>query len=80
MLIVNLQNKKKIPILEKEFEFWMKTLKPHVKSSVLAKINEKFGKDRRTALCRILETIIFRDFFPRLNNQAAQLFSCCFQP
>ena len=47
-MIIDLSKQKKFPVLNKEFEFWLKTLKPHVKSSVLAKIlSEKFGKNSK---------------------------------
>ena len=48
VVIMDLSKQKKIPVVNKEFEFWLKTLKPHVKNSVLAKIlSEKFGKNRQ---------------------------------
>ena len=48
VVIIDLSKQKKIPVVNKEFEFWLKTLKPHLKSSVLAKIlSEKFGKNKR---------------------------------
>ena len=56
VVIVDLSKQKKIPIINKEFEFWLKTLKPHVKSSVLAKIlSEKFGKNRRALYAEFLK-------------------------
>ncbi|MEL0215641.1 MAG: 16S rRNA (cytidine(1402)-2'-O)-methyltransferase [Burkholderiaceae bacterium] len=54
--IIDLSKQKKIPVMNKEFEFWLKTLKPHVKSSVLAKIlSEKFGKNRRAVYAEFLK-------------------------
>ena len=56
VVIIDLSNQKKISVLNKEFEFWLKTLKPHVKSSVLAKIlSEKFGKNRRAVYAEFLK-------------------------
>ena len=56
VVIIDLSKQKKISVLNKEFEFWLKTLKPHVKSSVLAKIlSEKFGKNRRAIYAEFLK-------------------------
>ena len=56
VVIINLSKQKKIPVLSKEFEFWLKTLKPHVKGSVLAKIlSEKFGKNKREVYAEFLK-------------------------
>ena len=56
VVIVNLSKQKKFLELNKEFEFWLKTLKPHVKSSVLAKIlSEKFGKNRQALYSEFLK-------------------------
>jgi len=56
VVIIDLSNQKKISVLNKEFEFWLKTLKPHLKSSVLAKIlSEKFGKNRRSVYSEFLK-------------------------
>ena len=56
VVIIDLSNQKKISVLNKEFEFWLKTLKPHLKSSVLAKIlSEKFGKNRRVVYSEFLK-------------------------
>ncbi|MDA9690233.1 16S rRNA (cytidine(1402)-2'-O)-methyltransferase [Betaproteobacteria bacterium] len=56
VVIVNLSKQKKISTVSKEFEFWLKTLKPHVKSSVLAKIlSEKFGKNRQAVYAEYLK-------------------------
>ena len=56
VVIIDLSNQKKISVLNKEFEFWLKTLKPHLKSSVLAKIlSEKFGKNRREVYAEFLK-------------------------
>ena len=56
VVIIDLSNQKKISVLNKEFEFWLKTLKPHLKSSVLAKIlSEKFGKNRRAVYSEFLK-------------------------
>ena len=54
VVIIDLSNQKKISVLNKEFEFWLKTLKPHMKSSVLAKIlSDKFGKNRRAVYSEV---------------------------
>jgi len=56
VVIIDLSNQKKISVLDKEFEFWLKTLKPHLKSSLLAKIlSEKFGKNRRAVYSEFLK-------------------------
>ena len=56
VVIINLSKQKEFLELNKEFEFWLKTLKPHVKSSVLAKIlSEKFGKNRQTLYSEFLK-------------------------
>ena len=56
VVIIDLSKQKKISLHNKEFEFWLKTLKPHVKNSVLAKIlSEKFKKDRRTVYAEFLK-------------------------
>ncbi len=56
VVIINLTEQKKIFELNKEFEFWLKKLKPHVKSSVLAKIlSEKFGKNRQAVYLEFLK-------------------------
>ena len=56
VVIIDISKQKKISVLNKEFEFWLKTLKPHVKSSVLAKIlSEKFGKNRRAIYAEFLK-------------------------
>ena len=56
VVIIDLSNQKKISVLDKEFEFWVKTLKPHLKSSLLAKIlSEKFGKNRRAVYSEFLK-------------------------
>ena len=56
VVIIDLSKQTKIPVNNKEFEFWFKTLKPHVKSSVLAKIlSEKFGKNRRAVYAEFLK-------------------------
>lgn len=56
VVIIDLSKQKKISVLNKEFEFWLKTLKPHVKGSVLAKIlSEKFGKNRRAIYAEFLK-------------------------
>ena len=56
VVIIDLSKQKKISVLNKEFEFWLKTLKPHVKGSVLAKIlSEKFGKNRRAVYAEFLK-------------------------
>ena len=56
VLIIDLSKKRKLLDLNKEFEFWLKTLKPHVKSSVLAKIlSEKFGKNRQAVYSEFLK-------------------------
>ena len=56
VVIIDLSKQKKTPVLNKEFEFWLKTLKPHVKSSVLAKIlSEKFGKNRQAIYAEFLK-------------------------
>ena len=56
VVIIDLSKQKNISVLNKEFEFWFKTLKPHVKSSVLAKIlSEKFGKNRRAVYAEFLK-------------------------
>ncbi len=56
VVIIDLSNQKKISVLNKEFEFWLKTLKPHLKSSLLAKIlSEKFGKNRRAVYSEFLK-------------------------
>ena len=57
VVIINLSKQKEYPELNKEFEFWLKTLKPHVKSSVLAKIlSEKFGKNRQALYSEFLKS------------------------
>ena len=56
VVIIDLSKQKKTPVINKEFEFWLKTLKPHVKSSVLAKIlSEKFGKNRQAVYAEFLK-------------------------
>ena len=56
IVIIDLSNQKKISVLNKEFEFWLKTLKPHMKSSVLAKIlSEKFSKNRQAVYSEFLK-------------------------
>ena len=56
VVIIDLSNQKKISVLNNEFEFWLKTLKPHLKSSVLAKIlSDKFGKNRRAVYSEFLK-------------------------
>ena len=56
VVIIDLSNQKKISVLNKEFEFWLKTLKPHLKSSVLAKIlSERFGKNRQAVYSKFLK-------------------------
>ena len=56
VVIIDLSNQKKISVLNNEYEFWLKTLKPHLKSSVLAKIlSEKFGKNRRAVYSEFLK-------------------------
>ena len=56
VVIIDLSKQKKIPVINKEFEFWLKMLKPHVKSSALAKIlSEKFGKNRREVYAEFLK-------------------------
>ena len=56
VVIIDLSKQKNISVLNKEFKFWFKTLKPHVKSSVLAKIlSEKFGKNRRAVYAEFLK-------------------------
>ena len=56
VVIIDLSKQKKIPVVNKEFEFWLKTLKPHVKNSVLAKIlSEKFGKNRQKIYADLLK-------------------------
>ena len=56
VVIINLSKQKEFLELNKEFEFWLKTLKPHVKSSVLAKIlSEKFGKNRQAVYSEFLK-------------------------
>ena len=57
VVIINLSKQKEFLELNKEFEFWLKTLKPHVKSSVLAKIlSEKFGKNRQAVYSEFLKS------------------------
>ena len=57
VVIINLSKQKEFLTLNKEFEFWLKTLKPHVKSSVLAKIlSEKFGKNRQAVYSEFLKS------------------------
>ena len=56
VVIIDLSKQKKVCLLNKEFEFWLKTLKPHVKNSVLAKIlSEKFGKNRQAVYAEFLK-------------------------
>ena len=56
VVIINLSKQKEFLELNKEFEFWLKTLKPHVKSSVLAKIlGKKFGKNKREVYAEFLK-------------------------
>ena len=56
VVIIDLSNQKKMSVLNKEFEFWLKTLEPHVKSSVLAKIlSDKFRKNRGAVYSKLLK-------------------------
>ena len=56
VVIIDISKQKKISVHNKEFEFWLKTLKPHVKNSVLAKIlSEKFGKNRQALYAEFLK-------------------------
>ena len=56
VVIIDLSNQKRISVLNEEFEFWLKTLKPHMKNSVLAKIlSEKFGKNRQAVYSEFLK-------------------------
>ena len=56
VVIIDLSKQTKIPVNNKEFEFWLKTLKPHLKNSLLAKIlSDKFGKNRQTVYSKFLK-------------------------
>ena len=57
VVIIDLSKQKKPYALNnEEFEFWLKTLKPHIKNSVLAKIlSEKFGKSRQMVYAEFLK-------------------------
>ena len=56
VVIIDLSKQKKTPVLNKEFEYWLKTLKPHMKNSILAKIlSDKFGKNRKAIYAEFLK-------------------------
>ena len=55
VVIVDLSKLKQPTGSDKELEFWLKTLKPHVKATTLVKIlSKKFGKDRQEMYSTLL--------------------------